>query len=156
MSSLMYKIPKIEALTNFSSKLPQSIEYVAKFIGGRGIQVLLQTISNRFDASVQLQKQKYQFRHLDIAILYECLECLKTIMYTTIGMEQLVSISDAISTIARCLNFQCKIITLLVLDMLTYCSCFSIHSAIAVYHGVQVGNDTIYWFYLLYDPTILP
>lgn len=140
---LLYKIPRIDALTSLNKKLADDSSttggYLGDFLKERGVHILLQVVNNRIQSASTTAK--LQFKTFDIAILYECMQICKLIISRSNGIEQLMAVSDSITTIAKCLNFQCKVLSLIILDLLTTCSNYSIQFATAVYKGIQVTND---------------
>lgn len=54
-------------------------------------------------------------------------------------MDGFIAASDAIETIARCLQFEYKILTLLVLEILSVCCYYSHASAVSVLVGIKVS-----------------
>lgn len=83
--------------------------------------------------------QLKEIAELDIAILYETLLCCKAVMNSASGMDAFLSDRDAVEVIARCLQFDYKVLTLLVLEILSVCCYYSQGSARCVLAGIKVS-----------------
>lgn len=146
LSDLSYRIPRIETLVTFNVKLSacsfddsiKSTKYLETFIKENGVQCLLKAILNRLPEPQKPSPRRVPFKTYDLAILFESLQCVKAIINVSIGMDSFLSCSGSVLTLCQCLNFQCKLVSLLVLDLLTFLSCHSAKSAISVYRGLQV------------------
>ena len=150
LSNLLFKIPQIETLKTLTALLADESSsanngdkintgYIDGFLKENGLQILLQVINNRIESGrVPNDSHKLAFKIFDIAILYKCIQCCKSIVHSTTGMNQFNAFPEIISAIARCLNFQCKILSLSIIELFDHCICQSMQFATVVYGGIQV------------------
>lgn len=155
LSNLLYKIPQIETLKTLNTLLADestsvnngdkiNIGCIDGFLKENGLQILLQVISNRIDSGrVPNDSHKLSFKVFDIAILYECIQCCKSIVHSGTGINQFIAFPDVISAIARCLNFQCKILSLSIIALFDHCISQSTQFATVIYGGIQVFKDIL-------------
>ncbi len=112
------KVPDINSLATLKISLKAANkEFMSSFLEAGGVSILLKAIENRL--------HKNPITELDIAILFEILSCLKAVMNNSTGMDGILSVSGAIDTIARSLNFDYKIYALLVSTTCITLSCFT-------------------------------
>ena len=150
LSNLLYKIPHIETLKTLNTVLAEDsssannrdrnyIGYLDGFLKDNGLHIILQVILNRIESGrVPNDSHKLVFQIFDLAILYECVQCCKSISRSENGMNHLILFPDLISAIARSLNFQCKILSMSIIDLFDHCICQSMEFATVVYGGIQV------------------
>ena len=155
LSNLLYKIPQIETLKTLNTLLADestsvnngdkvNIGCIDGFLKENGLQILLQVINNRIESGrVPNDSHKLSFKVFDIAILYECIQCCKSIVHSETGINHFIAFPDLISAIARCLNFQCKILSLSIITLFDHCISQSTQFATVVYGGIQVFIDIL-------------
>ena len=150
LSNLLYKIPQIETLKTLNALLAEesssaktlsneAVGYLNGFLKENGLQILLQVLNNRIESGRDPNdSHKLTFKVYDIAILYECIQCCKSIAHDSVGINRFMALPKLISAIARCLNFQCKILSLSIIDLFDHCISQSVQFATVVYGGIQV------------------
>ena len=127
----------------------QDRDFMDRFLELGGISAVVQAIL--------LRVYNLPFTELDVTILYEILLCCKVIMNTALGMDAFLAVNGSIETIARCLNFDYKLMSLLALEILSVCSYYSEDSCCMVLHGLQLlarSKNEAFVFDILKDALI--
>ena len=81
-------------------------EVMSAFLDAGGVRVILKLILQRVN--------KKPLDEIDAVILYELLLCCKLLMNNAVGMKGFLDVSGAIDTIALCLRFEFKLLSLMV------------------------------------------
>ena len=102
-----------------------------EFLKAGGVNVLVQAIQNRIS--------RQPLYEVDIVVLYEILLCCAVVVEAPAGIDEFLEISIGIEAVARCLNFDSKIFSLKVLDVLSAFCLHSVDAAQAVFKGLKVG-----------------
>eukprot|EP01038_Epipyxis_sp_PR26KG_P007971 gene7971-10811_t len=123
-------VPDLQSLSKLRLILSSAnLEMMESFLEAEGVSILLTAIENRIC--------KNPMSELDTAILYEILNCFKVVMNNDTGMEGFLDCDSSVGIICKCLRFDNKLITLLVLEMLSVCSYYSEPSATMVIEGMR-------------------
>eukprot|EP01035_Chromulina_nebulosa_P032883 gene32883-43979_t len=113
LSNLLYKIPQIETLKTLNTLLADESTSV-----NNGDKVNIGCIDGFLKEN-------------GLQIL------LQSIVHSETGINHFISFPDLISAIARCLNFQCKILSLSIITLFDHCISQSTQFATVVYGGIQ-------------------
>ena len=113
-----------------------------EFLKAGGVNVLVQAIQNRIS--------RQPLYEVDIVVLYEILLCCAVVVEAPAGIDEFLEISIGIEAVARCLNFDSKIFSLKVLDVLSAFCLHSVDAAQAVFKGLKVGIHFVSCHFLSY------
>eukprot|EP01035_Chromulina_nebulosa_P015243 gene15243-20194_t len=126
------KSPDIQSFCKLCGRLQEGGDaYMHEFLVAGGVNVLVQAIQNRIS--------RQPLYEVDIVVLYEILLCCAVVVEAPAGIEEFLDISIGIESVARCLNFDSKIFSLKVLDVLTAFCSHSVDAAQAVFKGLKMS-----------------
>jgi Diaphanous GTPase-binding Domain len=136
LSNLMKtRMPDLKQLNHIKTVLTTANKAVlSSFIDSSGIIVFVKCINDRV--------ARINITELDAVVLYELVSCLKVTMNNEIGMLAVLETPDALGALARCLIFEWKALSTIVLEILSCCCYYSESAAKSVMEGLRQWSIT--------------
>lgn len=129
------RMPDLKQLSYIKTVLTTANKAVlSSFIEASGVTVFVKCINERV--------ARANVTELDAVVLYELVSCLKVTMNNETGMLAVLETPDAINALARCLIFEWKSLSTIVLEILSCCCYYSEAAAKAVIEALRQWSVT--------------